>query len=62
MGVFRPDQVARLKHAGIAWFACATTLDEARAAQAAGADAVVAQGPRPVGIVVHSMPVAPSGR
>ncbi|MFA0923244.1 NAD(P)H-dependent flavin oxidoreductase [Xanthomonas fragariae] len=44
MGVFRPDQVARLKRAGIAWFACATTLDEARAAQAAGADAVVAQG------------------
>ncbi|AZR31712.1 NAD(P)H-dependent flavin oxidoreductase [Xanthomonas vasicola] len=44
MGVFRPDQVARLKSAGIAWFACATTLDEALAAQAAGADAVVAQG------------------
>ncbi|MEA9587613.1 nitronate monooxygenase [Xanthomonas sp. WHRI 10064A] len=44
MGVFRPDQVARLKAAGIAWFACATTLEEARAAQAAGADAVVAQG------------------
>ncbi|KHL52361.1 NAD(P)H-dependent flavin oxidoreductase [Xanthomonas cannabis] len=44
MGVFRPDQVARLKHAGIAWFACATTLEEALAAQAAGADAVVAQG------------------
>jgi nitronate monooxygenase len=44
MGVFRPDQVARLKSAGIAWFACATTLEEALAAQAAGADAVVAQG------------------
>ncbi|KQR18381.1 MULTISPECIES: NAD(P)H-dependent flavin oxidoreductase [Xanthomonas] len=44
MGVFRPDQVARLKAAGIAWFACVTTLEEARAAQAAGADAVVAQG------------------
>ncbi|MCE4372744.1 nitronate monooxygenase family protein [Xanthomonas hortorum] len=44
MGLFRPDQVARLKAAGIAWFACATTLDEALAAQAAGADAVVAQG------------------
>ncbi len=44
MGVFRPDQVARLKAAGIAWFACATTLQEARAAQDAGADAVVAQG------------------
>lgn len=44
MGLFRPDQVARLKAAGIAWFAAATTLDEALAAQAAGADAVVAQG------------------
>ncbi|WP_372391251.1 NAD(P)H-dependent flavin oxidoreductase [Xanthomonas sp. NCPPB 3582] len=44
MGVFRPDQVARLKASGIAWFACATTLQEARAAQDAGADAVVAQG------------------
>lgn len=44
MGVFDPDQVAALKAAGIAWFACATTLAEARAAEAAGADAVVAQG------------------
>ena len=34
----------RLKAAGIAWFATATTLAEARAAQAAGADAIVAQG------------------
>lgn len=44
MGVFSAPQVQRLKEAGIAWFACATTLAEARAAQAAGADAVVAQG------------------
>lgn len=44
MGLFRPEQVRRLKAAGIAWFACATTLAEARAAEAAGADAVVAQG------------------
>lgn len=44
MGVFSAAQVARLKAAGIAWFACATTLSEARAAQTAGADAVVAQG------------------
>ncbi len=36
--------VRRLKSRGIAWFACATTREEARAAQAAGADAVVAQG------------------
>ncbi|MBD9367636.1 nitronate monooxygenase [Xanthomonas sp. XNM01] len=44
MGVLAPAQVQRLKRAGIAWFACATTLDEALQAQAAGADAVVAQG------------------
>lgn len=44
MGLYPPDYVARLKRAGIAWFATATTLAEARAAQAAGADAIVAQG------------------
>jgi len=44
MGVPSPAQVQRLKDAGIAWFACATTLAEALQAQAAGADAVVAQG------------------
>ncbi len=33
-----------LKARGTAWFACATTLAEAQAAEAAGADAVVAQG------------------
>ena len=44
MGVFTAAQVQRLKDAGIAWFACATTLAEALAAEAAGADAVVAQG------------------
>ena len=44
MGVFPPDVVAGLKARGIAWFACATTLAEARAAEAAGADAIVAQG------------------
>ena len=44
MGVFPAAFVARLKAAGIAWFACATTLAEAREAEAAGADAIVAQG------------------
>ncbi len=44
MGVFPERVVARLKDKGIAWFAAATTLAEAKAAQAAGADAVVAQG------------------
>jgi nitronate monooxygenase len=44
MGVFPAELVARLKERGIAWFANATTVAEARAAEAAGADAVVAQG------------------
>jgi nitronate monooxygenase len=44
MGLFPDGFVSRLKAARIAWFATATTLDEARRAQAAGADAIVAQG------------------
>ena len=44
MGLFPPDFVARLKAGGIAWFATVTTVAEALAAEAAGADAVVAQG------------------
>jgi nitronate monooxygenase len=44
MGVFPPDLVGRFKTRGIAWFATATTLDEAKRARAAGADAVIAQG------------------
>jgi nitronate monooxygenase len=44
MGLFPEKLVAELKARGIAWFACVTTLAEARAAEAAGADAIVAQG------------------
>lgn len=44
MGLFPEKFVAALKARGIAWFACATNLAEARAAEAGGADAVVAQG------------------
>jgi nitronate monooxygenase len=44
MGLFPPDLVARFKAKGIAWFATATTLAEARRAADAGADAVIAQG------------------
>ncbi|WP_137124774.1 nitronate monooxygenase family protein [Roseomonas sp. HF4] len=44
MGVFPDWVVAESKARGIAWFATATTLAEARAAVAAGADAIVAQG------------------
>jgi len=44
MGLYPPEFVARMKARGIAWFANVTTVAEARAAEAAGADVVVAQG------------------
>lgn len=44
MGLFEPGFVKRLKASGIAWFATATTVAEAKRARAAGADAIVAQG------------------
>ena len=44
MGLFPPAFVQRLKAAGVAWWANISTVAEARAAEAAGADVVVAQG------------------
>jgi len=44
MGLYPPEFVARLKARNIAWFANISTVAEARAAEAAGADVVVAQG------------------
>jgi nitronate monooxygenase len=44
MGLFAPDFVAEIKFNGILWFATATTVAEARTAEAAGADAIIAQG------------------
>ena len=44
MGLYPAPFVAELKQHGIAWFATVTTVSEARAAERAGADAVVAQG------------------
>ena len=44
MGLYPPPLIERFKAKGIAWFATATTLTEAKQAQAAGADAIVAQG------------------
>jgi nitronate monooxygenase len=44
MGLYPPEFVARLKAAGIAWFANTSTVAESRAAEAAGADVVVVQG------------------
>jgi nitronate monooxygenase len=44
MGLFAPEFVREMKVRGILWFATVTTVAEARAAEAAGADAVIAQG------------------
>jgi nitronate monooxygenase len=44
MGLYPPEFVARLKERGIIWFANISTVAEARAAEAAGADVIVAQG------------------
>lgn len=44
MGLFPEAFVATLKDRGVAWFATATTVAEARLAEAAGADVIVAQG------------------
>jgi len=44
MGIYPKPFVDAMRERGIAWFACATTVEEARAAETAGADAIVAQG------------------
>ncbi|HEX7390806.1 MAG TPA: nitronate monooxygenase [Acidiphilium sp.] len=44
MGVYPPEFVAAMKARGIRWFATATTVAEAKIAEAAGADVIVAQG------------------
>lgn len=44
MGVFAPKFIAEMKARGILWLATATTVEEARVAEAAGADAIIAQG------------------
>jgi nitronate monooxygenase len=44
MGVYPPAFVSEMKSHGILWFATGTTVAEAKAAEAAGADAIIAQG------------------
>ncbi len=44
MGLYPSEFVAKLKQRGIFWFAHVSTVREARAAEAAGADVIVAQG------------------
>lgn len=44
MGLYPATFVAAMKERGIKWYATATTVAEARAAEAAGADAIIAQG------------------
>jgi nitronate monooxygenase len=44
MGLYEPAFVSELKRRDILWLATVTTVEEAKAAESAGADAVVAQG------------------
>src|ERR1700689_2937080 len=44
MGLYPDHFIARMKSKGIKWFANVTTVNEAKAAEAAGADVIVAQG------------------
>jgi len=44
MGLYPPEFVQQLKQRGIRWFANVSTVAEARAAEQAGADVIVAQG------------------
>jgi nitronate monooxygenase len=44
MGLYAPAFVSEMKAHGILWLATATTVAEAKAAEAAGADAIIAQG------------------
>src|SRR5262245_17551591 len=44
MGLYPDHFVARMKAKGIKWFATATTVAEAKAAEDAGADVIIAQG------------------
>ena len=44
MGLYSPASVSELMAHGILWFATATTVAEAKVAEEAGADVIVAQG------------------
>jgi nitronate monooxygenase len=44
MGLYPDRFVTRMKTKGVKWFATATTVSEAKAAERAGADAIIAQG------------------
>jgi nitronate monooxygenase len=44
MGLYPDPFVARMKAEGVKWFATVTTVSEAKIAESAGADAVIAQG------------------
>ena len=42
MGLFSDSFVARMKTNGVKWFATVTTVSEAKYAEAAGADVIIA--------------------
>ena len=56
MGLYAPEFVAEMKGRGIFWFATATTVDEARAAEAAGPMRSSPKAWRPAAIVAPSAP------
>jgi len=63
MGLYPAPFVDRMKAKGIKWFANVSTVTEARAAEAAGADAIVAQGMEAGGHrAEHSTPARPKRR
>jgi nitronate monooxygenase len=59
MGLFPEKFIAEIKARGIAWFACATTLAEARAAEAAGAPSLRKVW-RPAATAARLTPLQPS--
>jgi nitronate monooxygenase len=60
MGIYPEAFVARMKERGIPWFATATTVAEARRAEAAGADVIVAQVWKRGVTAAHSTRATPS--
>src|SRR6184192_3923448 len=56
MGLYPPPFVAEVKSRRISWFATATTVADAKTAEAAGADVIIAQEWRLVDIAVRSTP------
>ena len=59
MGLFPEQFVTRIKSKGIKWLATVTTVSEAKAAESAGADIIVARAWRQVVTAARSTPLRP---